>query len=65
MLNKSQKTLSYSKKIQRKSLLQIIQIKYLKLEDYYYSDKSIKEIAYEIGYEDIQSFSRFLRKCFL
>jgi transcriptional regulator GlxA family with amidase domain len=27
-----------------------------------YSDKSIKEIAYEIGYEDIQSFSRFLRK---
>jgi AraC-like DNA-binding protein len=27
-----------------------------------YSDKSIKEIAYEIGYEDIQSFSRFFKK---
>jgi AraC-like DNA-binding protein len=25
-------------------------------------DKSIKEIAYEIGYEDIQSFSRFFKK---
>ena len=26
-----------------------------------YSDKSIKEIAYEIGFEDIQSFSRFFK----
>lgn len=27
-----------------------------------YTDKSISEIAYEIGYEDIQSFSRFFKK---
>ncbi len=27
-----------------------------------YSDKSIKEIAYEIGYEDVQSFSRAFRQ---
>jgi len=26
-----------------------------------YTDKAIKEIAYEIGYEDIQSFSRFFK----
>lgn len=28
----------------------------------HYSDKSIKEIAYEIGYQDIQTFSRFFKK---
>jgi AraC-like DNA-binding protein len=27
-----------------------------------YTDKSVSEIAYEIGYEDIQSFSRFFKK---
>jgi AraC-like DNA-binding protein len=27
-----------------------------------YSNISIKEIAYEIGYEDIQSFSRFFKR---
>jgi AraC-like DNA-binding protein len=26
-----------------------------------HSDKPVKEIAYELGYEDIQSFSRFFR----
>jgi AraC-like DNA-binding protein len=26
-----------------------------------YSEKSIKEIAYDLGYEDIQTFSRFFK----
>jgi AraC family transcriptional activator of pobA len=65
MLNKSPKTLSnLFKKYNEKSPLQIIQNRTL-LEArrlLRYSDKSIKEIAYEIGYEDIQSFSRFFKK---
>ncbi|MCK0189184.1 helix-turn-helix domain-containing protein [Arenibacter sp. F20364] len=28
----------------------------------YYTDKSVKEIAYELGFEDIQAFSRFFKK---
>jgi AraC-like DNA-binding protein len=27
----------------------------------YYTDRTIKEIAYETGFEDIQSFSRFFK----
>ena len=27
-----------------------------------YTDKSIKEITYDVGYEDIQTFSRFFKK---
>lgn len=65
ILNKSPKTLSnLFKKYNEKSPLQIIQNRTL-LEArrlLRYSDKSIKEIAYEIGYEDIQSFSRFFKK---
>jgi AraC-like DNA-binding protein len=65
MLNKSPKTLSnLFKKYNEKSPLQIIQNRTI-LEArrlLRYSDKSIKEIAYEIGYEDIQSFSRFFKK---
>ncbi len=65
MLNKSPKTLSnLFKQYNEKSPLQIIQNRIL-LEArrlLRYSDKSIKEIAYEIGYEDIQSFSRFFKK---
>lgn len=65
MLNKSPKTLSnLFKKYNEKSPLQIIQDRTI-LEArrlLRYSDKSIKEIAYEIGYEDIQSFSRFFKK---
>ena len=65
MLNKSPKTLSnLFKKYNEKSPLQIIQSRTI-LEArrlLRYSDKSIKEIAYEIGYEDIQSFSRFFKK---
>jgi AraC-like DNA-binding protein len=61
MLNKSPKHYLIYSKIQRKSPLQIIQDRTI-LEArrlLRYSDKSIKEIAYEIGYEDIQSFSLF------
>jgi AraC family transcriptional activator of pobA len=65
MLNKSPKTLSnLFKKYNEKSPLQVIQNRTI-LEArrlLHYSDKSIKEIAYEIGYEDIQSFSRFFKK---
>ncbi len=65
LLNKSPKTLSnLFKKYGNKSPLQIIQDRKI-LEArrlLYYSDKSIKEIAYEIGYEDIQTFSRFFKK---
>jgi len=65
MLNKSPKTLAnLFKKYNEKSPQQIIQTRTI-LEArrlLRYSDKSIKEIAYEVGYEDIQSFSRFFRK---
>ena len=65
MLHKSPKTLSnLFKKYNEKSPLQIIQDRTV-LEArrlLHHSDQSIKEIAYEIGYEDIQSFSRFFKK---
>jgi AraC-like DNA-binding protein len=65
MLNKSPKHyLIYSKNTTKIITLQIIQDRTI-LEArrlLRYSDKSIKEIAYEIGYEDIQSFSRFFKK---
>lgn len=64
MLNKSPKTLSnIFSKVYQKSPLQFIQERLL-LEakrQLLYSDKSIKEIAYEIGFDDIQSFSRFFK----
>lgn len=60
-LNKSPKTLSnYFLRQRNKSPLQVIQERIM-LEArrlLRYSDKSVKEIAYEIGYEDVQSFSR-------
>ncbi|WP_026978982.1 helix-turn-helix domain-containing protein [Flavobacterium tegetincola] len=65
LLHKSPKTLSnLFKKYGNKSPLQIIQDRKI-LEArrlLQYSDKSIKEIAYEIGYEDLQTFSRFFKK---
>ena len=64
MLNKSPKTLSnLFSKAYNKSPLQFIQDRIL-LESrrlLSYSNKSIKEIAYELGFEDIQSFSRFFK----
>ncbi len=65
MLNKSPKTLSnYFLREGKESPLRIIQERIM-LEArrlLRYSDKSIKEIAYEIGYEDVQSFSRAFRQ---
>lgn len=64
MLNKSPKTLSnIFSKVFKKSPIQYIQER-LVLEakrQLLYSDKTIKEIAYEIGFDDIQSFSRFFK----
>lgn len=64
LLNKSAKTLSnLFLQLRQKTPLQIIQDRIL-LEArrlLYYTDKPIKEIAYEIGFEDIQTFSRFFK----
>ncbi len=64
MLNKSPKTLSnLFSKISAKSPLQFIQDRKL-LEAkrlLRYTDKSVKEIAYEIGFEDLQTFGRFFK----
>jgi AraC-like DNA-binding protein len=65
MLNKSPKTLSnLFAKISDKSPLQFIQErKMLEAKRLLrYTDKTIKEIAYELGFEDIQTFSRFFKK---
>ncbi|NME67286.1 helix-turn-helix domain-containing protein [Flammeovirga aprica] len=65
LLNKSPKTLSNAfKLLGQKSPLQFIQDRII-LEarrQIIYTDKSISEIAYELGYDDIQAFSRFFKK---
>ena len=65
LLNKSPKTLSnIFSKISSKSPLQYIQDRKI-LEArrlLRHSDLQIQEIAYEIGYEDLQTFSRFFKK---
>jgi AraC-like DNA-binding protein len=64
LLNKSPKTLSnLFAKLSDKSPLQFIQERKM-LEArrlLRYTDKSVKEIAFEIGFEDIQAFSRFFK----
>lgn len=65
MLHKSPKTLSnLFKKMGNKSPLQFIQgrlfIEAKRLLKH--SEKSVTEIAYELGYNDLQSFSRFFKK---
>ncbi len=64
LLHKSPKTLSnIFSKIAQKTPLQFIQDRKI-LEArrlLRYSNKSIKEIGYEIGFEDIQSFGRFFK----
>lgn len=65
MLNKSPKTLSnIFSKIGSKSPLQFIhERKMLEARRLLrYSDLQIQEIAYEVGYEDLQAFSRFFKK---
>lgn len=65
LLNKSPKTLSnLFSKVGAKTPLQYIQDRKM-LEArrlLHHSDMQIQEIAYEIGYEDIQTFSRFFKK---
>ena len=65
MLNKSPKTLSnLFAKLSNRSPLQIIQDRKM-LEArrmLRYTDKTIKEIAYDLGFEDIQTFSRLFKK---
>lgn len=65
LLFKSPKTLSnVFKKLGSKSPLEFIQDRIL-LEAkrlLSYTDKGISDIAYEVGYEDVQSFSRFFKK---
>lgn len=64
LLNKSPKTLSnIFSKVYNKTPIQFIQERLL-LEAkrlLLYTEKPIKEIAYEIGFEDIQAFSRFFK----
>ncbi len=65
LLNKSPKTLSnVFAKMGKKTPLQYIQDRIM-LEArrlLRYTDKGISEIAYELGYEDLQTFSRFFKK---
>lgn len=65
LLNKSPKTLSnIFGKLHDRSPLQLIQNRIL-LEVkrlLTYTDKGISDIAYEVGFNDIQSFSRFFKK---
>lgn len=64
LLNKSPKTLSnLFSKYEHKTPLQIIKERIM-LEArrmLLYTDKPVSEIAYETGYEDVQSFSRFFK----
>ncbi len=64
LLHKSPKTISniFSKRGAKSPLQYIKDRKILEARRLLsYSDKSIKEISFEIGYEDIQSFSRFFK----
>ena len=65
LLNKSPKTLTnLFKKLANKSPLQFIQERKM-LEArrlLRYTDRAVKDIAYELGYIDIQTFSRFFKR---
>lgn len=65
LLNKSPKTLSnIFNKLYHKTPLQLIQERKM-LESrrlLKYTDKTVSEIAYEVGFNEVQSFSRFFRK---
>jgi len=65
MLNKSPKTLSnLFKKLNAKTPLQLIQDRIMVevRRQLSYTDKSVSEVAYYIGFNDVQSFSRFFKK---
>ena len=66
LLNKSPKTIAnifslYSKK----TPLQIIQERIIAEAKrlFYYTDKSVKEIADELGFEEVAHFSKFFKNC--
>ncbi len=65
LLNKSPKTISnLFKKVSNRTPLQFIQDRKM-LEArrlIRYTDKPISEVGYDLGYDDIQSFSRFFKK---
>lgn len=65
LLNKSPKTISnYFSLYSKKKPMQIIQDRII-LEArrlFYYTDKSVKEIAFELGFEDVGHFSKFFKK---
>jgi AraC family transcriptional regulator, transcriptional activator of pobA len=66
LLNKSPKTISnYFSLYSKKTPLQIIQDRVIAEAKrlFYYTDKSVKEIADEIGFEDAAHFSKFFKKC--
>ena len=66
LLNKSSKTISnYFSLYSKKTPLQIIQDRIITEAKrlFYYTDKSVKEIADEIGFEDAAHFSKFFKKC--
>lgn len=66
LLNKSPKTISnYFSLYSNKTPLQIIQDRIITEAKrlFYYSDKSVKEIAVELGFEDAAHFSKFFKKC--
>ena len=65
LLNRSPKTLSnIFSKIGTKSPLQYIQERKMMEARrlLIYSDMQVQEIAYDLGYDDIQTFSRFFKK---
>ena len=65
LLYKSPKTISNTfKKLGEKSPLQFIQER-ITLEArrlLFYTDKDVSEIAYDLGFQDVQTFSRFFKK---
>lgn len=66
LLNKSPKTISnYFSLYSNKTPLQIIQDRVIAEAKrlFYYSDKSVKEIADDLGFEDAAHFSKFFKKC--
>ncbi len=66
LLNKSPKTISNIFSLfSKKTPLQVIQERII-LEAkrlLYYTDKSIKEIAHHLGFEDAAHFSKFFKNC--
>ncbi len=66
LLHKSSKTISnYFSLYSNKTPLQVIQERIIAEAKrlFYYTDKSVKEISDELGFEDAAHFSKFFKKC--